>query len=193
MNCELREYCSLYVLGLLTGNDLALYEKHLLQGCDECADELRSLGEAVEVLARTDARVSPRPHVKERLMARLTQDELIATETPHPGLFVTYSNALAWQETGVEGVQLKMLFTDTINNVMSVLVRMAPGASYPSHRHAHTEECLVLEGDLRIGDSLVLHAGDYQRADENSVHLKHWTEKGCLLYVTTSLENEMLQ
>ena len=69
---------------------------------------------------------------------------------------------------------------------------MAPGTSYPGHRHAGVEECYVLEGDLRVGD-LVMRAGDYQRAAIGSVHGVQSTEGGCLLLVLMSDRDERLE
>jgi anti-sigma factor ChrR (cupin superfamily) len=73
-----------------------------------------------------------------------------------------------------------------------MLVRMTEGASYPSHRHAAAEECLVLEGDLIVGED-VLRAGDFQRSEAGSVHPPQSTRAGCLLYILSSLEDELLE
>jgi anti-sigma factor ChrR (cupin superfamily) len=73
-----------------------------------------------------------------------------------------------------------------------MLVRMAAGTSYPGHRHARAEECLVVQGDLHVGDDLVMHAGDFQRAEPGSVHVPQWTERGCLLLVTSSVDDDLL-
>jgi anti-sigma factor ChrR (cupin superfamily) len=71
-----------------------------------------------------------------------------------------------------------------------MLVRMDPGSSYPGHLHAGVEECFVLEGELRVGEE-VLRRGDYQRADEGSEHGIQWTEKGCLLLIVSSQDDEL--
>jgi len=46
---------------------------------------------------------------------------------------------------------------------VSMLVRLAPGAAYPPHRHAGIEELYLLDGELMIDDK-TLHPGDYNRA-----------------------------
>ena len=71
MNCELRDYSSLYLLGLLEGNEFAVYEKHLLHGCDICKTEMEQLSVPVEILARAGSQVSPRPEVKRNLLAKI--------------------------------------------------------------------------------------------------------------------------
>ena len=74
---------------------------------------------------------------------------------------------------------------------MTAMFRMAAGTSYPEHIHDGPEECYVLEGDLHVGDRMVMHAGDYQRATPGSEHDEQWTEGGCLLLVTSSLSDEL--
>ena len=85
-----------------------------------------------------------------------------------------------------------MLMFDAARRTATMLVRMLPGTQYPSHRHAEAEECLVLEGDLHVGADLVMHAGDFQRAAKGSVHVPQFTVDGCLLLITSSLEDELL-
>lgn len=96
-----------------------------------------------------------------------------------------------WEATGVEGVAVKRLYVDAERGYVTMLVRMAAGSSYPSHRHAGYEECYVLEGDLKVGEN-TLHAGDYQRAQGGSVHSVQSTKNGCLLFIVSSQHDELL-
>jgi anti-sigma factor ChrR (cupin superfamily) len=77
-----------------------------------------------------------------------------------------------------------------------MLVRMEAGTSYPAHRHAGFEECFVLAGDLEIegepGEAaLEMRAGDYQRMEGGSRHARQSTRAGCLLFITSSREDEL--
>ena len=85
---------------------------------------------------------------------------------------------------------MRRLFVDRPNNRMTAMFRMAPGTDYPEHVHNGFEECYVLEGELHVGDDIVMHAGDYQRADGGSEHARQWTERGCVLLVSTSMSDE---
>ena len=96
-----------------------------------------------------------------------------------------------WEATAVPGIEARKLFVDEPNDRVTMLVRMAPGAAYPSHRHAGPEECYVLQGDLRTGD-VVQHAGEYQRAAMGSVHPSQSTEGGCVLLIVSSLHDTLL-
>lgn len=96
-----------------------------------------------------------------------------------------------WEPTAALGVEVKKLFVDEKRKYATMLVRMAVGTAYPGHRHAGFEECYVLQGDLHVGD-IVLHPGDYQRAEGGSIHGVQKTKHGCLLLIVSSLEDELL-
>lgn len=96
-----------------------------------------------------------------------------------------------WEDTAVEGVQARLLHVDQARDEVTMLIRMAPGTAYPSHRHAGDEQCFVLQGDLEVEDK-VLHAGDYQFAPEGSIHGVQSTERGCTLLIVSSRHDEIL-
>jgi anti-sigma factor ChrR (cupin superfamily) len=96
-----------------------------------------------------------------------------------------------WEEV-LAGVSVKKLSVDRQRGFVTMLIRMAAGTAYPSHRHSQAEECLVLEGSLHVGTDIVMEAGDFQRAEAGSVHVPQYTDDGCLLLVTSSLEDELL-
>lgn len=159
-------------------------------------DEFASV---VELLAEGVDAVPPPRGVREALMAR-AGSPVEPTVSPQvwknwpPSqdneLFIMRSHEGAWENTGVAGVFVRRLFVDRPRNQMTMLVRMDAGASYPRHVHDGPEECLVLEGDLQVGDT-VLHPGDYQRAAPGSKHGIQSTERGCLLMITSSLSDEL--
>jgi anti-sigma factor ChrR (cupin superfamily) len=72
-----------------------------------------------------------------------------------------------------------------------MMIRMAPGTSYPRHRHAAREECFVLQGELRVGDKQ-LRTGDFQVADRDSIHDVQSTETGCVLLIVSSQDDELV-
>ena len=85
-----------------------------------------------------------------------------------------------FEATGAAGVSVRRLHLDPVRRTATMLVRMEPGSSYPSHRHGGLEECYVLSGDLRHDDR-VMRGGDYEVVSEGSKHGRQWTEDGCLL------------
>lgn len=87
----------------------------------------------------------------------------------------------AWIAIG-PGLEKKHLYQDPQTGLESCLIRMQPGATFEAHYHANAEECLVLEGDLRIGD-VQLKAGDYQVAAPGTHHPVLSSRNGAVLYV----------
>jgi quercetin dioxygenase-like cupin family protein len=69
----------------------------------------------------------------------------------------------------------------------SMLVRFAPGAGVPDHQHAVHEDCLMLEGEMFLGD-ILLRPGDYQLAPAGSGHLATETDTGVVIYAHGDLD-----
>jgi len=91
-----------------------------------------------------------------------------------------------WVETS-PGNKMKVLRTD--DEVLSVLVRLAPGAVFPAHSHPADEETFVLEGETNFGD-IHLVAGDYHLAPKGTMHGEVTTENGCLLLIRAGVAAE---
>src|SRR5262245_5901989 len=167
--------------------------------------EFAEFARAIEALAVTAAPVDPPADVRARLLERIERDPRPALDAAtkaqvwrswssneeNRDLLIVRGNDGAWEETGVSGVRVRRLLVDRSRNQFTALVRMAAGTSYPRHVHNGPEECLVLEGDIRMGDA-VLHAGDYQYAPPDTLHGVQSTEKGCLLLITSSLSDELV-
>lgn len=81
----------------------------------------------------------------------------------------------------LEGIRCKVLRDE--GKVLSCLLLLAPGATLPTHRHRVDEECIVLNGELRIGDSLVVRAGDYHVGRAGVLHAPITTAGGALLFL----------
>jgi hypothetical protein len=90
-------------------------------------------------------------------------------------------------EDSPPGVTFTVLFDDQITKRRSILLRALPGATFESHAHSQGfEECLVLEGDLVLGD-LRLGPGDYHVATMGTSHPLARTVSGCLCFQTMPL------
>ena len=77
-----------------------------------------------------------------------------------------------------------------IRGELSSLVRMLPGAHYPSHHHASLEHCYVIEGDLVFEDH-TLRAGDYSAGTPDKDHTAATTENGCLLFIVHNTQDRL--
>lgn len=196
------ELAALYAAGSLPLDERAEFEAHLSAGCTACQVEIDRLGPVVAALAGAVRPATPPPHLRERLLERVASQPRGGSATPlgpnlqhgsrHGAAPVIQRGAEAdWKGTAVPGVSIRVLMVDRENNRFSAQVRMAPGASYPRHIHGGPEECLVLEGELHVGDE-VMRAGDYQYAAAGSQHGVQRTEQGCLLMITSSLTDEFV-
>lgn len=83
------------------------------------------------------------------------------------------------------GVEVLPLRGDA--GVLSMLVRFAPGASVPDHAHALDEDCLVLQGEMFLGD-ILLTPGDYQMAPAGCTHFGTTSDVGVLFFLHGALD-----
>jgi anti-sigma-K factor RskA len=77
---DLKAHAGGYVLGSLDRDDRAAFEAHLA-GCDECAAEVRALGGVVEALARSVPPRTPRPELRQRVLATFGADRQVPLQT----------------------------------------------------------------------------------------------------------------
>jgi len=84
-----------------------------------------------------------------------------------------------WVEVA-EGVFRKDLCSD--NACASRIYRLEPGALIPEHAHLLDEECMMLEGEVFLGD-ILLRAGEYQLAPAGSLHSEVYSDVGATLFV----------
>ncbi len=209
---ELAERAALYVLGTLEPEDARAFRLHAA-GCAVCRAELDALQRAAGALALSAPLATPPPALFERVRQRIrgtprAEAERIQVwkrwaagasspaaalpDAPEGMTIVPASGAGGeFEPTAIAGIQVRQLFVDAPNDRATMLVRMAPGTSYPAHRHGGEEECFVLQGDLSFSGQR-MRAGDYQRAETGSVHDVQTTEQGCLLLIVSSLRDEML-
>ena len=137
----------------------------------------------------------PPPTLRDRLLERVRQEPSPRPEPARidlsPGILLVRAGRLAWRETGVPGIRYKPLFVDARRRYASSLVTMAPGTTYPRHRHAQTEELFMLAGDMRL-DGHLLQSGDYCRAEAGTQHESLSTETGCTFVALAALGDEWL-
>src|SRR6266404_6325060 len=88
------------------------------------------------------------------------------------------------------GIECKLLATDTERHRVSMLVRLAPGASYPAHTHAGEEELHLLDGELWI-DERKLFPGDYNYGAPGAGDERVWSETGCTCVLVTSTKDTL--
>lgn len=195
---DLRAEAEAFVAGTLNEERHAAFATHL-GDCPLCRPEVDELEAVVAGLALAVPEAEPSDALWERVQTEVANEVQTwrgwAADDPTAGpmgLFLARGNERAWEPTGVVGIEAQRLFLDPAADRVTMLVRMAPGTSYPAHVHGGPEECYVLEGDLSVGDELEMRAGDYQRAEAGSTHPVQSTRGGCLLLLTSSLRDELV-
>lgn len=84
-----------------------------------------------------------------------------------------------WLDLG-QGVRMKPLNRE--RGMLSYLLELAPGASLPEHGHDEDEECIVLSGDVWLGE-VHAGAGDFHLARKGVPHGRIYSEGGCMLFL----------
>jgi len=220
--CAWRDSATSFVVGTLDADEASAYREHLELCASCAAElrlseaDVARADEALaqEALARADA-PAPSSALRARLLDSLELSGRDArSDTPGKldrswrrwgaalptgastagfaaGMYAVAGDAGAWELTGIDGIEVKRLAADPTRRTATMLVRMAAGTSYPAHRHGGVEECLVLSGDLEVGER-ELKAGDFQRCQPDSVHPVQSTRGGCLLFISSSQDDELV-
>ena len=125
--------------------------------------------------AQTAAALPPGLHerVRSRVLQRIAQDS-----TPrHLTIAASADGFLPF----LPGIERKVLHK--ADGIMSYLLRLAPGAVLPAHRHPVDEECVVLSGELHIGQELQLRAGDFHLGRRHIAHAPIGTDSGAIIFL----------
>jgi anti-sigma factor ChrR (cupin superfamily) len=177
---EHSELLAAYALQSLPAQEIALVERRL-SSCSACREELEVLRPVVGSFVGwpTDV-LRPPVSLWDRLAERIGADSGAGPASTAPEPWVEP----AWEDVA-PGIACKLLATDTQRQLVSMLVRLAPGADYPAHRHSAVEELHLLHGELVIDDRK-LSPGDYYRALAGSADDRVWSETGCTCVLITS-------
>ena len=181
--CAQSELVCAYAVQALPASEVAVIEAHIAI-CLECQHELASVRPLVNRFAAwpTDV-LRPTASLQARLAHRLAEET---------GKDAVLPPAPRWSEPDWEqvapGIECKLLATDAERHRVSMLVRLAPGASYPAHTHAGVEELHLLDGELWI-DGRKLIPGDYNYGAPGSGDDRVWSDTGCTCVLVTSTQD----
>jgi anti-sigma factor ChrR (cupin superfamily) len=187
MSQELRDLVPLHALGLL---DKLESDALLANATPEVMVELDAYGRTAGQMAELSAK-QPSQSVKDRLMARIAPAADTRRALPDGVVALVRAQEGKWMPTPFPGITVKPLFFDEKSGNQSLLVRMQPGSTYPSHHHVGLEHSLVLEGDAVFSDH-TLHAGDYEVGDAAHDHCSITTKGGCLVFLMRNHADHVL-
>ncbi len=139
----------------------------------------------LEPLLLALAPIEPPPARRQALEASIlhrVRHEEAPTEIHYQNTLTIRASGGEWTELA-PGVHMKRLHRD--GSARSFLLRLAPGAALPVHRHTADEECLVLEGEVYL-DELRVAAGDYHLARASTTHGQIRSPQGALLFIRSA-------
>ena len=183
--CEQSELTCAYALEVLPASEVAAAEAHIAS-CPNCRRELASLRPVVDrfVSWPTDV-LRPATSLQTRLALRIAEETGKQPVPPPPPRW----SEPEWEQVA-PGIECKLLATDVERHRVSMLVRLAPGASYPAHTHAGVEELHLLAGELWI-DERKLFPGDYNYGAPGAGDERVWSETGCTCVLVTSTRDSL--
>jgi anti-sigma factor ChrR (cupin superfamily) len=178
--CERAEMACLYAVQALAASEAAATEAHIAE-CPDCRREVESLRPVIDRFVSWPADIlRPPASLRERLAHRIAEETDKEAAPPSPRQWAEPD----WEQVA-SGIECKLLAADTERHRISMLVRLAPGASYPAHTHAGVEELHLLDGALWIDDRELI-PGDYNYGEPGADDDRVWSETGCTCVLMTS-------
>lgn len=86
-----------------------------------------------------------------------------------------------WEPVG-PGVSRRVLLRAPDGEPLAFLLRVEAGGRVLAHPHDRREECMLIQGDVRIADADLL-PGDFLVAEAGSTHAEMTTRGGMLAYI----------
>ena len=143
------------------------------------SDEVLSADLVAALLDATQP-VTPPPALKQKIMMRAR----FAMPAAKPITLMQHEGWLPLSPL----LSIKILFVDDSADSVSFLLKAAPGGAVPEHKHTNYEECLILEGQVKIGP-LTLGPGEYHCVSSAQEHPVISTDTGALVYLRTSIRD----
>jgi len=104
--------------------------------------------------------------------------------------------SMPWEKTVYEGVEVKTLLVDPETGLMTMLLKMAPGATLPDHEHVLIEQTYVLEGHLvdKAGpdEGIECGPGEFIWRPAGSRHVA-WSPRGGLMLAMFQIPNRFFE
>lgn len=182
------ELLACYLAGALPVQEEREVLCRLEAGWPEGEAALREYEQGLLALAHSIPEVQPPGALKVEILSMLPSKQHAddVKSLPLAGITFRSQQQGKFLPTPYPGISIRLLHRNNQARKFTALLKLEPGARYPSHHHDGEEECLVLEGSLMVGDHR-MEAGDYQHCEAHSDHVEQWSETGALLYLTAPM------
>jgi len=100
-------------------------------------------------------------------------------------LFIVRAEQGQWEYLQ-PGVTIKVLNHNQKTGFVTAIWKAEPGATFEAHPHFDEEECLVLDGEIKIEDQILVQ-GDYLLGQSGIDHSEIHTPGGALLLIRAPL------
>ena len=199
VQAEAQVRAALYALGVLRQEEMEEFQESQEQSADRSVDEtfgtdVKAFETVVTDLAYAAPSQQPPEALRNRVLNHIAEKEKLTTTqqmssiVEKPGLLFTRSGLMDWKGDNTP-VQVKTLSKDPEAGYRLSLIRMAPGAVLPPHRHADVEDSYVLEGEMLVS-GVLMRPGDHCRAEPGSLHTGVISRTGCVFIARASLHDE---
>jgi anti-sigma factor ChrR (cupin superfamily) len=109
---------------------------------------------------------------------------------------VVHANAMEWEPIRYPGCYVKTLMVDPQKGLLTVLLKMDPGAQLPDHEHTLVEQTYMLEGRLvdceGPENGLEVGPGEFVYRPAGSRHAA-WTPEGGLMLAVFQVPNKFFE
>jgi hypothetical protein len=185
---EFSELVALYALDALNEDEASSFDRDFSE-MPELALELFEFQAAAATIAYSIPPMPIAPDLKDRLFQRLATESTVP-ETPLVAKLLQQAETVTWETYApMPEVQVGTFQLDLEKRQIACFVQAQGPAKFPPHRHAEDEEIVVLQGDLMI-DGKLYGSGDRIYSEPGTVHQPE-TLNGCVLYLRTSLDDEL--
>ena len=158
-----------------------------LAGSGDLRLELQELYEVAAALPVVLPLEMPSPAVRDRIVAHATPRRATSqlSEALH---FIRHDEG--WQPHPIPGITVKVLSVDQQSGVATLLIKAAPGTTYPAHHHSGPEGCYVIEGEVLVAGRRI-GPGDFHLADADSDHDPLYTQTGATVLLVCAAADYM--
>ena len=129
---------------------------------------------------------SPRPEVRDRLMARVRADRPAIPE----GFVFSMAASDQWLPHPVPGIRMRVLAMNRDRGYATLLLDVDPGTRFPAHHHSGAEECYIVSGSI-YSYGRRLGPGDFLHAEADTDHSEVWTGEGARVILVVQPEDYM--